>query len=90
MCRIWKERKIVNTTDSELSILGKKIKLEANSIALPPKHSFFTIMKELMKINLVAINKLSFKRHKETLRGIIKEQTCSRKEMMILLGEPNP
>jgi hemerythrin len=46
---------------------------EMNSIAVPSEHySFFTIMKELRKINLVAMNKVSFEEHKETLRGIIK------------------
>jgi hypothetical protein len=46
---------------------------EMNSIAVPSEHySFFTVMMELRKINLVAINKVNLKGHKETLRGIIK------------------
>jgi hypothetical protein len=43
-----------------------------NSVAVPLEHSFFTIMKELRKINLVAMTAIRFKGHKEMLRGIIK------------------
>lgn len=51
---------------------------EMNSIAVPSEHcSFFSAVMKLRKINLVAINKVSLKGHRETLRGNIK-QACSR------------
>lgn len=52
-----------------------------NSIAVPSEHySFFTVMMKLRKINVVAINKVNLKGHKETLRGIIKYLSLQFKE----------
>lgn len=42
---------------------------EMNSIAVPSEHySFFTVMMELRKINLVAINKVNLKDIKRNIK----------------------